>query len=349
LKKNLSLIFFILLLTQQAIALESHVRVRILEKYHPTYIQISYEKSIYEFEKIDLNSSFPVSFPTETCYTISIPEAGLKRDYKGSLTLLKEDNELLIINRVPMESYVASVVLSEMGPAPPEAMCAQAVISRTWAMGHINEKARYDFNDLTSSQSYQGYSSYVKGTLTTISKTEGEILTYRGDTAKILFHAQCSDRIYSAYEIWGKTKIPYLVSTPLPPESKHKSQPDSWTVTIPKSRVDDLMLHSNSRNQKLFYKVERLNGLIQINTGRTRMPIDTFRLAVNQKLGWNKLRSNDFTITQKGNDLIFSGKGFGHLVGLCQKEAGNLAQNDWQYGEILALFYPGTIIIDSGR
>ncbi len=133
---------------------------------------------------------------------------------------MKKNEELLVINRVPLETYVASVVISEMGQAPPEAMCAQAVISRTWAIGHIDESSLYDFNDLTSSQSYQGYSAYVKGAEKIISKTEGLILTYRGETAKILFHAQCSDRVFSAYEIWGKSSIPYMPSVQLPPAAK---------------------------------------------------------------------------------------------------------------------------------
>ena len=343
-KKNLSLIFFILLLTQQAIALESHVRVRILEKYHPTKIRISYEKSIYEFEEISLKSSFPVEFPSETNYSISIPEIGFKRDYRGSLILLKKNNELLVINKVPMETYVASVVLSEMGFAAPEAMCAQAVVSRSWATGHVDHGALYDFNDLTSSQSYQGYSAYVENALKTISKTEGQILTYRGETANVLFHAQCSDRVFSAYEIWGKTKVPYLISTPLPAEAKKKSEQDTWTKTIPKKEIDDIIAGNHEHPRSNSYTIEKLNGLIQINTGKTRMSIDTFRLAVNKKLGWNTLRSNDFTIRQKGKNLIFSGKGFGHLVGLCQKEAGNLAENGWLYTEILSLFYPGTIV-----
>ena len=52
-----------------------------------------------------------------------------------------------------------------------------------------------------------------------------------------------------------------------------------------------------------------------------------------------KLRSTFFTINEEGNDVIFSGKGFGHGVGLCQEGAMRMAEKGYSYTKILNYYY----------
>jgi stage II sporulation protein D len=53
-----------------------------------------------------------------------------------------------------------------------------------------------------------------------------------------------------------------------------------------------------------------------------------------------------FDVDINSDEVILSGKGFGHGVGMCQWGAISLSQNGWDYKEILELYYPGT---ETGR
>jgi stage II sporulation protein D len=70
----------------------------------------------------------------------------------------------------------------------------------------------------------------------------------------------------------------------------------------------------------------------------------TFRFAVDRELGWNKIRSDLYDVRNVGSQIIFSGRGSGHGVGLCQAGAEEMAREGKSYREILSFYYPGTEI-----
>ncbi len=80
----------------------------------------------------------------------------------------------------------------------------------TWALNNLKPENKYDFCDLTISQAYSGYTVYVDNVLPEISDTRNKILTYNDKPVKILYHAACSDSVFSAYEIWEKKE--FLIS-----------------------------------------------------------------------------------------------------------------------------------------
>jgi stage II sporulation protein D len=59
-------------------------------------------------------------------------------------------------------------------------------------------------------------------------------------------------------------------------------------------------------------------------------------------IGYSVIKSTNFTIRQKGDDVQFSGAGNGHGVGLCQWGSKQRAGDGFNYREILAYYYPGT-------
>lgn len=61
-------------------------------------------------------------------------------------------------------------------------------------------------------------------------------------------------------------------------------------------------------------------------------------------LGWSRLPSTNFTLSNDVDSTLFEGKGYGHGVGLCQWSALKMARDGKTYKEILSFFYPGTII-----
>ncbi|MFH0924117.1 MAG: SpoIID/LytB domain-containing protein [bacterium] len=321
------------------------IRVRILHKHHPKSITVSESNSNDKTVFIDLNSNFPMYFPFANQYSICIPENTIKHNYCGRLQVYKEKNELLVINIIQLEDYVVSVVLSELGWTVAEAMRAQAVLARTWAISNRHKDSLYDFDDLTHSQVYKGLFPQSEETHKLLAENYGQIVVYQGRPIEVLYHAACSDRVYSAYEIWGVDHKPYLAQTELPNILKTRLNKSSWQRIILKDSLDPLFQKKIETDQPIQYIKTQRDGILGVYVNNYWIGIDDFRLTINRALGWNQIRSNDFTLEVKGKNIIFKGKGFGHLVGLCQEEAVVLAENGYTYGQLLDFFYPGSSVI----
>jgi stage II sporulation protein D len=65
---------------------------------------------------------------------------------------------------------------------------------------------------------------------------------------------------------------------------------------------------------------------------------DQFRKAI----GYNVIKSTNFTVRVENREAVFSGLGNGHGVGLCQWGAKQRALDGFGYAEILSYYYPGT-------
>src|SRR5205807_3084627 len=73
----------------------------------------------------------------------------------------------------------------------------------------------------------------------------------------------------------------------------------------------------------------------------------SLRFAVDRMLGWNKIRSDLYELRDSGGSVVFSGRGSGHGVGLCQAGAEEMAREGKTYKEILSFYYPGTQVVTS--
>ena len=62
-------------------------------------------------------------------------------------------------------------------------------------------------------------------------------------------------------------------------------------------------------------------------------------------LGYSKIRSTQFHIESIGREVVFTGKGSGHAVGLCQWGAKEMAELGYRYQSILEYYYPGTDLL----
>ena len=107
--------------------------------------------------------------------------------YRGEMKIIPSawNNGVTVVNRVPMELYLKGVVPSEIVPSwKPDAIKAQAVAARTYAVYHKNgyRSAGYDMTDDTRSQVYRGCSVETSATNKAVEETAGEIITYNGKT-----------------------------------------------------------------------------------------------------------------------------------------------------------------------
>jgi len=140
----------------------------------------------------------------------------LKLPYRGQIQVDVVDGKLRAINVVGLEQYLYGVVPSEMPSNwAAEALKAQAVAARSYAMATRQVGAPYDvFND-TRSQMYLGLSHEDSATNAAVDETKGQVLFFGGKVATTYFSSTSGGQTESAAN-WYGTAVPYLVSVPDP-------------------------------------------------------------------------------------------------------------------------------------
>lgn len=114
------------------------------------------------------------------------------RWYRGKILLISQGNSLLVVNYVNLEDYLYSVVGSEMhADAPLEALKAQAIAARSYALVHIIRPASpwYDLGNTQRWQVYKGLSSEYNTGQYVVQETMGQILSYQGGIVESLYAA----------------------------------------------------------------------------------------------------------------------------------------------------------------
>lgn len=251
------------------------------------------------------------------------------------------------VEKVPLETYVMSVVASEM-PADfeLEALKAQAVAARTYIVNHLLHQPSPDetITDTTDHQVYKNEEELkqVWGTDFTwkwekvsdaVNATENIIITYDNKPITPTFFSMSNGFTEDAENYWGN-ELPYLKSV----ESK-------WEKSLP-NFTDQTVFLIDEVGQKLGIPVQS-NADLDIKMNRT--PSERVKeIMIGDKQFTGKevreklnLRSNDFSIQQKDNHLIFTTKGYGHGVGMSQYGANGMALEGKTFHEILTYYYQG--------
>jgi SpoIID/LytB domain protein len=179
----------------------------------------------------------------------------LKRPYRGSIQVDVTGGKLRAVNIVGLESYLYGVVPSEMPYTwHSEALKAQAVAARSYALATRKTGGAFDLYPDTRSQVYLGIDHERPSTNAAVDATAGKVVLYEGQVAKTYFFSTSGGRTASAADIWG-TPVPYLVSVSDPYDSispYHDWGPFTFTgATLGKmmkmpGRVVDLQPQLNS-------------------------------------------------------------------------------------------------------
>lgn len=131
--------------------------------------------------------------------------------YEGSLVLTVEQGRLVPILTLPVEAYLKGVVPYEMADEfPLEALKAQAVAARTYTLAHLKPDDRYDLVDNTNDQVYRGLNPDKENAIAAVEQTAGMVGTYQGRLVNAYYTASNGGFTESAYNAWGREKIPYL-------------------------------------------------------------------------------------------------------------------------------------------
>jgi stage II sporulation protein D len=152
-------------------------------------------------------------------------------DYRGRALLSRSGRRILVVNRVALESYLLGVVAAEM-PASwsAEALAAQAVIARSYALRSRRPASPFDVYADARSQVYGGRAREWPTTTAAVRATRAEVVTYAGEIAQTFFFSTSGGRTADNEEVWGGAPVPYLRSVADPHDDI--SPYHDWTVTF---------------------------------------------------------------------------------------------------------------------
>jgi SpoIID/LytB domain protein len=144
------------------------------------------------------------------------------RGYRGSFRVLKLANgKIRVVNVVGLDLYLRGVVPSEMPKGwASEALKAQAVAARSYALSHLHASGGFDLYPDTRDQVYLGISHEAPSTNAAVNATAGQVVFYKGKVASTYFFSTSGGRTASVQDLYPDSPaIPYLVSVSDPYDS----------------------------------------------------------------------------------------------------------------------------------
>ena len=254
---------------------------------------------------------------------------------------------------VSVEDYVVGVLSVEAAVEDQvEALRAQAIISRTYALKNIGRHSDegFDLCSNTHCQQFVTESRTSEKIQSAVADTAGEVLLdERGELADVYFHAACGGHTANFESLWGSPAPGYLRGVP---DEYCASMPNrDWNDEIPASKLAnalarDPLTDCGKRIDDIVVAKRDATGRAEIISieGERRRQVRgwAFKLIVGRALGWNLLKSSRFTVSRSGSTFIFRGTGFGHGLGLCQNGAHVIARRGGSSEQILEKYFPGT-------
>lgn len=221
---------------------ERKVRVLLMDTgyqsyFHP-FVTVAYQGEEFTYTASGAETEeFPIMIPEqeEGIQICSIERQQGLPIYQGSLEIRNTSDGLLLINELPLETYLESVVPSEMPSSyESEALKAQAVCARTYACKQIQEARLEEYGaDVDDSVRFQVYGniSSQESTTKAVMETAGQVLCQRGELIQAYYFSTSSGAT-STDEIWGAEEAAsYLKAVPC---QFDQNEPwSSWNVTIP--------------------------------------------------------------------------------------------------------------------
>jgi stage II sporulation protein D len=145
--------------------------------------------------------------------------------YRGELHVHRQGGGVTVVNRLPLDRYLRGVVPWEMPDDwHPEALKAQAVVARSYALATLKPGTLFDLYTDTRSQVYGGIRAESWTTNRAIGATAGRVLYWNGNVATTFYHSTSGGRTAPIADVWPRASpLPYLVSVPDPHDriSKH--------------------------------------------------------------------------------------------------------------------------------
>jgi SpoIID/LytB domain protein len=302
------------------------------------------------------------------------------KEYRGKLQVLYNSrlNTLVPVNILSLDAYLQGVIASEMPTQfPAEALRAQAVLARTYALKHIGKHKHYGFDlcDTQNCQVYGGVQAESESGNEAVTATLGEILRYENQPIESVFSANCGGITQSAKDAgWSETPYlkpvsdykafdfeqlqPYhfrmLLQYPLDAYSRYDKNVSlaafRWTRVVSSEDLRKIIKRKKKDIGEIVSLIpERRSGsgyvsqlVVKGTKGQVTLSKENI---IRNNLSLGMLRSSYFIIEpnyekRKLKYFVFYGGGWGHGVGFDQTGAAGRADSGQDYKEILHHYFP---------
>ena len=277
---------------------------------------------------------------------------------EGMLSISLYDRASGKTEEMPLEEYIIGVVGAEMPASfPLEALKAQAVAARTYAVRHMTAFGGSGCSGAdicTDSGCCQSYKSteqlrekfggeaerYMDKLRQAVYETEGEYAAYKGEPIEALYHSSAGGRTEDAQNVFSAA-LPYLVGVDSPGEETAGKYAAEVRVSLGEftNRVNKKWPASKLKKNRLG---EQVKVVSRYDSGRVKeLKLNKITVSGRELRRLFDLNSANFTLSI-GEKVTIRTKGYGHGVGMSQYGAHAMALTGKTYREILAWYYPGT-------
>ncbi|MGF1514080.1 MAG: SpoIID/LytB domain-containing protein [Elainellaceae cyanobacterium] len=273
--------------------------------------------------------------------------------YRGRTQVVATSDGITAVNHVDLEKYLYSVVGSEMPTSwPAAALEAQAVAARSYALYQREHRGNpvFDVGDTAAWQVYKGVIQEEPPVVSAVEATEGQVLTHNGQIIEAVFHSSSGGHTENVEDVWSSA-IPYLRGVA---DFDQSAPVFSWSAQV---SANDLKA-----------KLPGLGNIIAMNPERMTPRGRVASMQIVGDAGQRTIKGNDLRsllglrstlfavqpqmgrVASAGNlvavptSFTFSGRGFGHGVGMSQWGARGLADQGHSYDSILGHYYQGTAL-----
>lgn len=285
---------------------------------------------------------------------MTLGSCGPGRPHGTTMRVAVHHHDKLHITEIELERYLLGVLQGEV-PAdwPMEALKAQAVASRTYALYRKEHPRSPDF-DLEASVRDQVLGRHIKNRkilALALRETDGEVLLQKGQIIPAFFHSCCGGMSEGGTQVWPGDIPPALQQVRGDPYCESCPR-YHWELHLTREELTQRLGRPFSRSLVRSVTVQGRDEsgrvtLLKISSERgTSLEIKGPKFR--EQIGYTEIYSTLFDVLEEENGFLFTGKGSGHGVGLCQWGAKAMADEGKSYQDILEFYYPGTQLTGQG-
>ena len=269
--------------------------------------------------------------------------------YSGLINIKNFKNQIFVVNIIGIEKYLTSVVGSEMPHRwPLEALKAQAIASRTYALKKTGNDDLYDIDSTQMNQVYNGLEAKTYKTNKAVKHTRSLVITHKKKLINALFHSSSAGMTENSENVW-RDKYPYLISVK---DFDQKNPKMYWKKIfsnqelqilfpeiggIKEIEILDITKTGRVKNIKLIGNY----GSIKLKGTNLRKKMGLKSTLFRYKFISVKTHKEKNKIKNLNKSLLISGMGAGHGVGMSQWGAKYLAMSGYKAKDILKYYYKG--------
>jgi len=271
------------------------------------------------------------------------------RDYTPPLDLVRSGDGLAVVSELPLEDYLVGVLRAEASEKwPLEALRAQAIVARTYAAYHRTLAGSRPYHILAST-AHQQYFGRVPSTSPiwgAVRETVGQVLLWEGDVFPAFYHTESGGYTEDPRTVFAARNMPAL--KPVRCEFSAGSPHYYWALDVKLADLGEILRRNDvTVGNVVAIDVSERTPSLRAATVTVHGTRSSVRLRGNdfrRMIGYDTFKSTLFAVAVDTQWARFSGRGYGHGVGMCQWGAKGMAEQGHTARQILEFYYPGTVL-----